>query len=525
MKSALSRSSNRTSRWAVVALLFILILLIAAAGCTAWKGPEPTPASPSRQAFTARRESEDGAVVSWSGYQEGYRAGTTETFELSLTNQTGQTWHGRYCLLLLAGDSPTVITSLKEQGFTLDAGMGFSDTLEAAFPEDLASGSYGLSLVVRRPGGPMVDLVPIQVGDGPAGRKPTTERDIAAALDACGVSEDRNQLIELAREDLAERVGIPQDQITVTAVQPTEFNDASLGVPEEGSSYAQVIVPGYIIQLEADGQTYRYHGGMGRVVLAPDQGAGESGSAEPPGSTLPLADQLPRDGQVVTLPLHIQARVDQADQSLTASLRWEDGTELAADFTALPGPDGSGYLVDSLDWQTESQPPQPPTQQAVLTVANASGDIVLERNLTVIGSGDPVLSTIDLYWLLGEELASEQRTVVGTGSLEAKAVEELLWGPPPRNLAGFMTALPTPEEVLTYPGRQPDWGVRVRLIGFTLDQGTAVVNLSQELRAYGGGSARVQAIREQLTRTLLQFPAVEEVEIAVEGQTEGVLQP
>jgi hypothetical protein len=35
----------------------------------------------------------------------------------------------------------------------------------------------------------------------------------------------------------------------------------------------------------------------------------------------------------------------------------------------------------------------------------------------------------------------------------------------------------------------------------------------------------VGALREQITRTLLQFSSVREVRIAIEGQTEGVLEP
>ncbi|MBS3753933.1 MAG: GerMN domain-containing protein, partial [Anaerolineales bacterium] len=65
----------------------------------------------------------------------------------------------------------------------------------------------------------------------------------------------------------------------------------------------------------------------------------------------------------------------------------------------------------------------------------------------------------------------------------------------------------------------------VELLGLTIDGGTATVNFSQEMKAYGGGSARVQTIREQITRTLTQFPSVDEVIIAVAGETEGVLQP
>jgi spore germination protein GerM len=45
------------------------------------------------------------------------------------------------------------------------------------------------------------------------------------------------------------------------------------------------------------------------------------------------------------------------------------------------------------------------------------------------------------------------------------------------------------------------------------------------MRTYGGGSARVQQIRRQITQTLLQFPTVDEVRIAVEGEVATALQP
>jgi spore germination protein GerM len=65
----------------------------------------------------------------------------------------------------------------------------------------------------------------------------------------------------------------------------------------------------------------------------------------------------------------------------------------------------------------------------------------------------------------------------------------------------------------------------VKLRSLAIENGVATADFSPELRAYGGGSARVQQIRAQITRTLLQFPTVREVRIAVAGQIEGVLQP
>jgi spore germination protein GerM len=129
---------------------------------------------------------------------------------------------------------------------------------------------------------------------------------------------------------------------------------------------------------------------------------------------------------------------------------------------------------------------------------------------------------IVLYWAVGEALQPEHRRIPRTPAVGRAALELLLEGP---QQAGLSTALPTPEEVQTYPGRQSDWGDRVRVLGLTIEDGVATANFSQEMHAYGGGSARVAMIREQITRTLKQFPTVDEVRIAVAGETEGVLQP
>jgi spore germination protein GerM len=94
----------------------------------------------------------------------------------------------------------------------------------------------------------------------------------------------------------------------------------------------------------------------------------------------------------------------------------------------------------------------------------------------------------------------------------------------PRNFAGFTTALPSPEEVLNYAGRQSDWGPRVRLRKLTIVDGVATADFSKEMAAYGGGSARVNAIQEQVTLTLKQFPSVKEVRILVDGKPDA-LQP
>jgi hypothetical protein len=67
------------------------------------------------------------------------------------------------------------------------------------------------------------------------------------------------EAVAAAVADLAQKQGIPVDAITVQSVEPMEWGDTSLGCPQEGFMYAQVITPGYLIILEAQGQTYEYH--------------------------------------------------------------------------------------------------------------------------------------------------------------------------------------------------------------------------------------------------------------------------
>lgn len=85
------------------------------------------------------------------------------------------------------------------------------------------------------------------------------------------IPQEAEPLVDKAIEDLADRIGEVPERIIVKGVTETEFRDASLGVPEPGKSYAQVITPGYIIVLRAEGGTYEYHATDNRLVFAPEE--------------------------------------------------------------------------------------------------------------------------------------------------------------------------------------------------------------------------------------------------------------
>lgn len=83
---------------------------------------------------------------------------------------------------------------------------------------------------------------------------------------------DAGQVVQLAKEDLARRLGLGPEEITVVSVEAVEWRDTSLGCPQPGMMYAQVITPGFLVLLEADERQYKYHSGGGQLVLCGDDG-------------------------------------------------------------------------------------------------------------------------------------------------------------------------------------------------------------------------------------------------------------
>ncbi|MBN1135617.1 MAG: hypothetical protein JXM73_03485 [Anaerolineae bacterium] len=143
-----------------------------------------TPDVAERHPFSLDIAGEDGAEVSWTGYTDGYRPGTTETMRLAIRNNTDQPWNGRLCVQLLEPQPSSVVIPLAEQEFDLESGGGRERDVRVDLPANLPSGIYGLALVVHKPAGPVVDVIPVQVGGGE--REPFQgEWPMEAALEAC----------------------------------------------------------------------------------------------------------------------------------------------------------------------------------------------------------------------------------------------------------------------------------------------------------------------------------------------------
>ena len=74
-------------------------------------------------------------------------------------------------------------------------------------------------------------------------------------------------VVQLAATNLAKELNIAPDQIEIRSVEQREWSDSSLGCPEPGRAYMQVITPGYRVILFANGREYEYHTNMQNMAI------------------------------------------------------------------------------------------------------------------------------------------------------------------------------------------------------------------------------------------------------------------
>lgn len=73
-------------------------------------------------------------------------------------------------------------------------------------------------------------------------------------------------VVDMAKQDLAEKLNLQIENIQLVKQEAVDWQDSSLGYPEEGMMYIQVITPGFRIILKADGKLYEYHSDYKRIV-------------------------------------------------------------------------------------------------------------------------------------------------------------------------------------------------------------------------------------------------------------------
>ena len=77
--------------------------------------------------------------------------------------------------------------------------------------------------------------------------------------------------VEAAITDLAGRLDIDANDITVQSARAVTWSDGAIGCPMPEHAYTQALVEGFHVELEADGETHHYHAGRdGAPFRCPD---------------------------------------------------------------------------------------------------------------------------------------------------------------------------------------------------------------------------------------------------------------
>lgn len=74
-------------------------------------------------------------------------------------------------------------------------------------------------------------------------------------------------LVEKAKDDLAIRLAVSTNEINLIEATSVTWPDSSLGCPQEGMVYTQVLTSGYLILLEQGGNTFEYHSSSGDTIV------------------------------------------------------------------------------------------------------------------------------------------------------------------------------------------------------------------------------------------------------------------
>jgi len=91
---------------------------------------------------------------------------------------------------------------------------------------------------------------------------------LAAALLAAVAGEDAAPEAEaLARQVLADRLEVAPESFERVSVEPAEWGDTSLGCPEKGMVYAQVVTSGYRVLLRSEDKVHDVRVASGNAVV------------------------------------------------------------------------------------------------------------------------------------------------------------------------------------------------------------------------------------------------------------------
>jgi hypothetical protein len=106
----------------------------------------------------------------------------------------------------------------------------------------------------------------------------TTEGDMS-------VNPTSSSLAEQAIALVSQTTGIPSEELAVVSTQTLEWPDSSVGCPEPGGNYLQVLTEGVKVVVEGHGKSFAVHGTSANNLFI-------CNNPKPPANTPPQSDQF-----------------------------------------------------------------------------------------------------------------------------------------------------------------------------------------------------------------------------------------
>ncbi|RIK45539.1 MAG: hypothetical protein DCC58_06090 [Chloroflexi bacterium] len=173
-------------------------------------------------------------------------------------------------------------------------------------------------------------------------------------------------------------------------------------------------------------------------------------------------------------------------------------TSASGALTPTAAPENTPTTAPEAPSATPTTPPAPTTAPATPTSAPTSEPTSAPATPTA----PTETLTLSVYFIRDEKVGTAHRVVPHTLQVAAAAMEALLAGPTEEEAAaGLTSAIPE----------------GTRLLGVSLTNGIATVNLTKEFES-GGGSLSMGARLAQVVYTVTQFPTVEGVLFALDGE-------
>jgi hypothetical protein len=147
----------------------------------------------------------------------------------------------------------------------------------------------------------------------------------------------------LARRTLAAKLSLPIERIKVVSVSPAEWRDSSLGCPERGMVYTQVLTSGYKVTLRAADREHVVHVAGTHVVICSSQGESKLAPAALISGSLKASD-------AVRAALAARLRIDPARVRIVSTRPARSDSRPCA--AAPSEPSGAAFVVDA---QAETQ--------------------------------------------------------------------------------------------------------------------------------------------------------------------------